>query len=83
MTSFLPQVETTTTGISAGCVSGGETLFAVQSQIQKLNMLGAFHGLAVSLPLAVNVISLPNARPRGSAREAPSAKFSAEAAAFA
>lgn len=39
MTSFLPRVETTTSGISAGCVSGSETLFAVQSQIQKLNML--------------------------------------------
>lgn len=39
MTSFLPQVETTTSSVSAGCVSGSETLFAVQSQIQKLNML--------------------------------------------
>lgn len=57
MTSFLPQVETTTTGISAGCVSGTETLFAEQSQIQKLNMLRAFHGLTVSLPLCVTVIS--------------------------
>lgn len=76
MTSFLPQVETTTSSISAGCVSGSETLFAVQSRIQKLNMLRGLSwpsGVTSALRQCY-FFSFSNARPRGNVREAPSAK---------
>lgn len=68
--------------ISADCVSGSETLFAEQSQILKLNMLRAFHGLTVSLPLCVNVAFLQTHVHGKNVREKPSTKFIMETSAF-